>query len=70
MQTKEEFIVSYCTQYGISREVFHATQITLLCDCDDECCTGWVAIDRDSQEYRDLSKLLTAHGLVAELDSL
>lgn len=49
MLTKEEFITSYCSRSGLSREKFDQRLVALPCRCDGAGCDGWAVVIKDPE---------------------
>lgn len=50
--TKDEFIEGYCRRSEITREAFDRDFVALPCNCEQDGCNGWAAIDNDEDSIK------------------
>lgn len=63
--TKEEFIEDYCLKSNITKELFNENFIVKPCDCGEEICEGYKAVNKKItviklDELKDLISYNTA----------
>lgn len=50
--TKEQFIEGYCRRSEITREAFDRDFVALPCNCEQDGCNGWAAVDNDQDAIK------------------